>query len=189
MQYQTTYADKNAWQTVGKRMNLFFVASYRILICFHSRSIQRSKFGWNHFQIIMPGKIGLFVDMLKQFIFKISKRIMKKLPQSCPRGLFDQEIRHQTINDEWYDRYDDFYFSGREYREQVDHLKNNFINGDFHLTTFDLPIFMVFPGAIWIVPDTRLTSKWPWILQCSSFVASKSSPSYPSNNVEFSKRL
>ena len=123
MKYSRTYADKNSWQTVGKGMNLLFVTSYRILICFHSRSIQRSKFSWNHFQIIMPGKIGLFMDMLKHFFLKISDWTTKSSPRNCPMGLFDPEIRHQTINDEWYDRYGDFYFSGREYREQVDHLK------------------------------------------------------------------
>ena len=66
------------------------------------------------------------MDMLKHFTFKISKRKNQKLPLSCPRGLFDPEIRHRTINDELYDRYGDFYFSGREYHEQVDRLEQIF---------------------------------------------------------------
>ena len=41
--------------------------------------------------------------------------------------LFDQEIHHQMINDELYDRFDDFYFSDLEYREQAAHLKSNFM--------------------------------------------------------------
>ena len=100
MQYQTTYADKNAWQTVGKRMNLFFVASYRILICFHSRSIQRSKFSWNHFQIIMPGKIGLFMDMLKHFRLKISYGTIKKLTSELSNGFIWPG--NSSPNDKWW---------------------------------------------------------------------------------------
>ena len=49
----------------------------------------------------------------------------KNSPQNCPVGWFDPEIRRQTINDELYDPYDDFYFSDLEYREQVDHLEKN----------------------------------------------------------------
>ena len=54
--------------------------------------------------------------------------IKKNLPRNCPVDLFDQEIHHQMINDELYDRFDDFYFSDLEYREPVDHLKSNFMS-------------------------------------------------------------
>ena len=63
--------------------------------------------------------------------------------------LFDQEIHHQKTSDELYDRFDDFYFSDLEYREPVDHLEKIYtIILKKKIRFFDLPIFMVFPGAI-----------------------------------------
>ena len=79
----------------------------------------------------MPCKICFFMNVLKMkflFFWKISnEKFLKNLPQNCPVDLFDQEIHHQMINDELYDRFDDFYFSDLEYREPVDHLKSNFM--------------------------------------------------------------
>ena len=97
----------------------------------------------------MPGKICFFMNVLKMKFIYFFENIKKNLPQNCPVDLSDQEIHHQMINDELYDRFDDFYFSNLEYREPVDHLEKIYtIILKKKIRFFDLPIFMVFPGAI-----------------------------------------